>query len=84
MSCCHAIPIRVRKGFGVFMLSKHCQYRMTMRGINFREMKDTIRDGYIIYERDGVSKVVGNDVEIIFEDETRRIYTVYRPYTDID
>jgi hypothetical protein len=76
-------PIRVRKGYGIFFLSTHCQKRMNERGIHFREMKDTIRDGFIVYERVGVSKVVGDDMEIIFETDTRHIYTVYRPYKEV-
>jgi hypothetical protein len=73
-------PIRVRKGCGVFYISKHCEQRMLKRKIRFKEMKETVRSGVIIYERPGVCKIVSNTVHIVFEEGSKRIYTVYRPY----
>lgn len=72
------IPIRVRRGYGIFLLTKHCQARMKQRGIGFKEMKDTIRRGIIVHERKGVNKVICGNINVIFEQESMRIYTVFR------
>lgn len=72
--------IRVRRGYGNFFLSEHCRERMFQRKIGFKDLKTAIRNGDIVYEREGVNKVIHWLAHIIFDASTLRIFTVYRPY----
>jgi hypothetical protein len=58
----------------------HCLFNMRNRNITIEEMKQAAVTGDIVFERTGVSKIVGENVHIIFENKSRKIYTVYRPY----
>lgn len=73
-------PVRVRHGRGVFYVTEHCKERMTQRKIGMKEIKTTVRSGVFVTERKGVLKIIGNDIHLVVEEDTRRIYTVYRPY----
>ena len=75
--------LRVRNGYGVFKLSKHCRERMEQRGIGCKELKEAIRSGKVVYERRGVNKVISDNVHIIYNECSLRIYTVYKPTVNV-
>lgn len=63
-----------------FVIGGHSRKSMWKRKIAIDEMKHAIDNGIVVFERTGVSKIISDNLHVIFENETRKVYTVYRPY----
>lgn len=72
--------VQLGNGQAPIFAGGHCLFNMRNRSITIDEMKQAAVTGDIVFERTGVSKIVGENVHIIFENKSRKIYTVYRPY----
>lgn len=74
------IVIDAADGGKPFKVGVHGESSLVTRDVHISDLKEAINTGKVVYEREGVSKIVGDNIHVIFENETRRVYTIYRPY----
>lgn len=74
------IFIAAADGGKPFKVGVHGEESLLTRDVRICDLKEAIHTGKVVYEREGVSKIIGDNIHVIFENDTRRVYTIYRPY----
>lgn len=64
----------------IIFMSHHCRQQLVKRGITIEEFREVVRTGKVVFERPGVSKIVGDNICVIYGDDNGRVFTVFRPY----
>ena len=61
----------------LFKISHHCMQRMHERGLSTEDLKQILDDGIHLYERHRVMKACHRDIAIIYDVDTKLLFTVY-------
>lgn len=63
-----------------YHISDHCRERMEERAFSFQDVRFVLEYGKHVRERKGVRKSYYKDIEIIYDIESKLLFTMYRSY----